>query len=258
MYILLAAGVLAVGALACSLGGAAGATQAPAATAIVATVQVGQAGTAAPTTAPGAATAAPTEAANAAPTEAGAPSGDPLDVIGRALRAQLSAPAYRRHTTGVDGDTTYDILIEYVAPDYLHQVVGKNEFVYIKDVGTWRKGSDGAWIAAPTDSGAPVFAALDPATVDDLLKSVDISQVKFLGPQVLDGRPMWQYQFVTRTDIGNGKIITSTSKLWVGVADGLPYRTESESDSVLHEGAKTQSVSVSEYPTDIVRIQPNP
>jgi hypothetical protein len=247
---LLAVLVLAVGALACNLGGPGGATQAPAPTAIVATVQVGQAATAAPTTAPGAATAAPTGA--------GAPSGDPFDVIGQALRAQLSAPAYRRHTTGVDGDTTYDILIEYVAPDYLHQVTGKNEYVYIKDVGTWRKGSDGTWIAAPTDSGAQVFAALDPATVDELLKSVDVSQVKFLGPQVLDGRPTWQYQFVTHTDIGNGKVLTATSKLWVGVADGLPYRTETESDSVLHEGAKTQSISVSEYPTDIVRIQPNP
>jgi hypothetical protein len=247
--------VLAVGALACSLGGAAGATQAPASTAITAaTTQPGEAATAAP----GAATAAPTEAGSAASTEAGAPSGDPFDVIGQALRAQLSAPAYRRHTTGVDGDTTYDITIEYVAPDYLHQIVGKNEFVYIKDVGTWRKGSDGAWIAAPTASGAQVFAALDPSTVDELLKGVALDQVQFLGPQVLDGRPMWQYQFVTHTDIGDGKIIAATSKLWVGVADGLPYRTETESDSVLHEGAKSQSTAVSEYPTDIVRIQPNP
>ncbi|MEP7359082.1 MAG: hypothetical protein ABI847_17660, partial [Anaerolineales bacterium] len=203
-------------------------------------------------------TAAPTAASGASATEAGAPSGDPLDIIGQAERAQLNAPQYIRHTVGTDGDSHYEITIEYIAPDYLHEIVGDNEFVYIKDGGTWRRANGGDWTATSSDGSAQVFAALDPATIDELLASVDINQVKFLGPELLDGRPTWVYQFVTHTDIGNGKVLEATSKLWVGVADGLPYRSESDNPSVLTEGATGHSETTVDYTTEIVRLQPNP
>ncbi len=253
--IFLAVSVLALSALACDLGGAASPTQAPAATATLATTQPGQA----PTTAPGAATAAPTQAGNAAPTTAAPPSGDPLDIIGRALRAELSAKSVRRHTVGTDGDTKYENTLEYVAPDYLHQIVGNNEFIYIRGVGTWRKKtSDATWIAAGLGSSEQVFAGRDPAIMDGYMKSIVVDQVKFVGPQLLDKRPTFEYQYLVHLDPSTNTVADLTNKLWVGVADGLPYRLETDYDSVLHAGAKVHSVIVIEYPTDITVIRPKP
>jgi len=41
--------------------------------------------------------------------------------------------------------------------------------------------------------------------------------------------------------------INSTSKLWLGVLDKLPYKQEGESDSVLHKGSKTKTSGTWEY-----------
>jgi hypothetical protein len=65
-----------------------------------------------------------------------------------------------------------------------------------------------------------------------------------VGPDILDGKPMLVYQYTLNN---------SPAKLWVGVADGLPYKVESVSKS----GAKT-TVTISDYNAQIVLTPPIP
>ena len=51
----------------------------------------------------------------------------------------------------------------------------------------------------------------------------NITNAKLIGPDILNGKPMLVYQFnytFTQDNIN----ITTTTKLWVGVSDGLPYQ----------------------------------
>ena len=214
---------------------------------------------ASPTQAPGAATAnaAPTQAEAANLTAPAAPSGDSLDIVGRALRAELNAKAYRIHTTGSDGDTQYASTIEYVAPDHVHAIVGKSEYIYVKGVGTWKKGSDGRWVKSATDVSALVFAAYDPAGIEAIMKNVVVGQVKLLGPELKDGRATLVYQFVSRTTLSAGTKLLVTSNMWIGVTDGLPYRLETDNDSILKAGAKAHSESVIDYDPTITFETPS-
>ena len=88
-----------------------------------------------------------------------------------------------------------------------------------------------------------VAQVLSPQTVEDLAKSISVDKLKFIGPDLIDGKPMWVYQYETTMDL-TGTKINSTAKVWLGALDKLPYKQESESDSVLHKGGKTKTSGI--------------
>lgn len=68
----------------------------------------------------------------------------------------------------------------------------------------------------------------------------------FVGLDLIDGKPMWVYQYSTAVDLTGTKVATTT-KVWLGVLDRLLYKQESESDSPQQPGAKTRRISTWEY-----------
>jgi hypothetical protein len=61
--------------------------------------------------------------------------------------------------------------------------------------------------------------------IDELTKN---AQVKFLGPEVLDGTPTLVYEYTLANAFGTN--MTSTSKTWIGASDSLPRKSETEAE----------------------------
>jgi hypothetical protein len=211
--------------------------------------------TTAPTTVPAATTApvsspAPTQAA-AAPN---APSGKPSDLIVKALRA-LSTHSVRVTTAVADPVGTPPVVrstFEFVPPDRMHVTLGNQETIIIKGQGTWIK-QNGKWVKSPVDMSTSFFGLFDPNNVDELAaelaKTTTTTPPQFVGPDLLDGKPMFVYQYTSTTKgLGpNGSDIQSTSKLWTGALDNLPYKIESTRDSTGHPGQKVQTIVTYTY-----------
>lgn len=178
----------------------------------------------------------------------------PLDVMTRAMRAQLDAKSYRAHvTSSISDGTSNAMVIEYVAPDrYRMTTEGqggsagkgfKMEYV-IAGNATYIKTPNSGWVKSPVDASQIVKAFRDPKMLDELAKSAD---VKFVGADTLDGAPMLVYQYTQVNPMGLK--MTSTAKTWLSVADGLPRKTESEGE---FDGKKTKTlVRISDYNADI-------
>lgn len=178
----------------------------------------------------------------------------PLDVMTRALRAQLDAKSYRAHVTSTLGDGVANkMLIEYVAPDSYHMTsTGQGggtaegtsmEFVIVKGA-MHMKTPDGKWVKSPIDASQMIKAFRDPKMLDELVKTAD---VKLVGADTLDGAPMLVYQYTQNNPLGMN--LKNTARTWLSVADGLPRKTESEGE---FNGKKTKTlITMSDYNADI-------
>jgi outer membrane lipoprotein-sorting protein len=191
---------------------------------------------------------------NAATTAAAISADDkPLDVMTKAMRAQLDAKSYRANVTSSMSDgTTSSMLIEYAAPDRYRMTTeakpggGKSyqmEYVIVGGA-TYLKAPNGGWVRSPIDAGGMIKAFRDPKMLDELTKTAD---VKYVGAETLDGEPVLVYQYTQNNPMGMN--LKSTSKTWLSVADGLPRKTESEGE---FNGQKTKTlVKMSDYNSDI-------
>jgi hypothetical protein len=223
-------------------------TQAPEATA-----------TAAPTAAPAATeTTAPTTTPAPSPTPdlaANAPTGQAaLDLLVQASKAQLAQAAFRATITGKDAngkDTA--LVIEYVKPDGFHLVTSEQEFIIVKD-GTFMKAPNGKWQKSPVNVQGLISEVLNEQSIERLVKDLNYQDVKLVGADIIAGKPVWVYQYKSTSDIGGAKVATDT-KTWIGIADKLPYRMESESDS--GSGAKSSMVGTYEYDESIKIVAPS-
>jgi len=177
----------------------------------------------------------------------------PLDVMTKAMRAQLDAKSFRAHiTSSASNDPSNKMTIEYVAPDRYRMVSeaqggeGKNfnqEFIIVGNA-TFIKGPNGQWVKSPVDAGGMVKAFRDPKMLDELAKTAD---VKYAGAEMLDGAPMLIYEYTQNNPMGMN--LKSTAKTWLSVADGLPRKTETEGE---FNGQKTKTlITISDYNTDI-------
>jgi hypothetical protein len=207
---------------------------------------------------PATATTAPSATATKVP-QPSAPTGNPFDLILNAHRAQMSAKTWRTRTTQTDSDgKTSTTLFEYVAPDRMHLATSTgNETIAIKGVGTYQKPAGGQWLKSPIDMSDLMFSFLDPKAFDEYKDTIVTTDVKFVGPDLIDTKPMFVYQYssiVKGTLTGTGDL-KGTTKLWVGVVDGLPYKTESDQDSAVKPGTKTHTVVIYDYDPNI-KIDP--
>jgi hypothetical protein len=178
----------------------------------------------------------------------------PLDVMTKAMRAQLDAKSYRAHVTSTLADgVPSKMLIEYVAPDSFRMTrAGQGggtdgdstmEYVIVRGA-MYMKTPDGAWAKSPVDASEMIKSFRDPKMLDELAKTAD---VKFIGPDTLDGAPMLVYQYTQNNPMGMN--LKSTAKTWLSVADGLPRKTETEGE---FNGQKTKTlITISDYNADI-------
>lgn len=194
------------------------------------------------------------QAATASTTDLQPPSGDPFNVLKNATLAEIQAKSFRQTTTIVSGDgKTSQLMIEYVAPDRIHLVSASGEQIAIKGKGAWVKHAD-KWQASAPAMADVFFQALSPAGIDELLKTIQVKSVKFLGPELLDGKPMFVYQYETSIDLG-GQSIKGTSKMWIGALETRAYRVESISDSIAKPGTQDKTTSIYLYDIPIT-IEP--
>ncbi|HVG30491.1 MAG TPA: hypothetical protein VM864_12365 [Pyrinomonadaceae bacterium] len=206
----------------------------------------------------GGATTAPLNGTSTGATSAGVvlASDKPLDVMTKATRAQLDAKSYRANikNTASNG-TTSAITIEYAAPDRYHMVTRSQaggrettlEYVIVgKD--SFMKMNGGAWQRFPVDMSKMIAAFRDPKFIEELAKASD---VKFVGADTVGGAPMLVYEYTMNNAMGAN--VKTHAKSWVAVADGLPRKSESESE---FGGVKTRTeMTMSDYNSDI-KIEP--
>jgi len=202
-------------------------------------------------------TAEPTEVPPTEPPAAEAPTGQAgIDLLLDAMRAQLSQQAFRMNMTTEDGGKTTTMVMEYVAPNSFHSTTEKSEFILV-DGASYMKGADGKWEKSPMDLSGMVSQILSPELVDEMAKNITVEKMRFVGPDLIDGKPMWVYQYETTMEL-MGQKINSRATVWLGVLDKLPYRQESEGDSVVNKGSRTKTEIVYEYDSGITIEAPIP
>ncbi len=203
--------------------------------------------TVANTLAPQAATSIPTAAPP--PNSQNAPTDAPPDVIRRAMLAQLQAPRERvtSKLTSADGTVT-TFVMEYIAPANFHIRSDAMELIAVDGKGAWTKQGD-AWATADSALAKAFTSARDPEKIQELLDMIVWGDAKFIGAEMLNGKPMWLYSYTTvvkglRSD---GSDIRGANQLWVGALDGLPYKLVSESDSLFTSSGKDHAEQLHEY-----------
>jgi hypothetical protein len=178
----------------------------------------------------------------------------PVEVMTKAVRAQLDAKSYRARVTSTPANgASTNMLIEYSAPDrYRMTVEGpggesgkgyKMEYVIVGGA-TYIKMPNSGWVKSPIDASEMIKSFRDPKMIDELTKTVDM---KLVGADTLDGAPMLVYQYTQNNPMGMK--LKSTSKTWLSIADGLPRKTETDGE---FNGTKTKMLmTMSDYNADI-------
>jgi hypothetical protein len=192
------------------------------------------------------------------PVTAGA---DPHGELTKAMSAMLAAKSYRSRmqsssSSGINGTT----LVEFSAPDRFHLTreatlpgrgPSKQETIIIGN-DTWMKMGDAPWQKFPANLGEMITQLRNPKAVEELAKA---TEVKFIGPDVLDGSPAMVYQY-TLNDI-EGKGFKNTAKTWVGVTDNLPRKTESETEMNITGKQTDTKTTVTYYDYGaVIKIEP--
>ncbi len=188
---------------------------------------------------------------------------DPRGAVTRAMGAMLAAKSYRaRWVTSSSSGTNSTTILEYVAPDRYHMVreaersagnINKIETIIVGQK-TFMKMGDGPWRKFPVNVGELIAQFRDPKVIDELSKSAEI---KFVGPDTLDGSPTMVYQYTYSDPQGKG--FKTTAKTWIGVANNLPLKTESEGESeVMGKTLNSKStITYYDYDADIKIERPD-
>jgi hypothetical protein len=170
---------------------------------------------------PPALAAQPTTAAPAAS------SGSPRDAIIAAGKAARAATSYRAQATITQaGADMGEITTDTVAPDRAHmmmKIAGQNtETIRIGET-TYSRVNDGQWVKAPPSHATPQL-------IDALIKAESITDAQLVGPDTLDEKSTLVYQYSAKLtmDVKSKFEFSIVGKVWVGVADGLPYKNEAD------------------------------
>jgi hypothetical protein len=193
-------------------------------------------------TAPAVASATPTAAPEVSPTAT-----DPLQAIANSVHSFGAITSYRL-TVVIEGGTPNEnstIKIEVAGKEY-HFVSSRGvEFYLIGNTFYLKQGAKAQWRKLPSNSveATSVTAALL-AAKESVTSAIAAHNASLSGADIIDGKPMLVYQYTL-----NG----APAKLWVGAADGLPYKNEGISKT----GSKT-TLTISDYNAQIVLTPPIP
>lgn len=186
-------------------------------------------------TKPAAATAAP-----AAPAAPALPVGDPLDIIRKAQIASTQR-AYRSEVVSESKDGKTVIKGTFVPPGNLHVMTDSNgaQFeMFIVGDKLWMK-RDGKVTESP-NAKITIAKTLEQYAKDPDSLGIKISDAKFIGPDVVNGAATWVYSLTSTMAEANFK---SSGKIWIGVANGLVLKQESEGEFGGIKSKTTQTVT---------------
>ena len=106
------------------------------------------------------------------------------------------------------------------------------------------------WIKSPINMGEMMSGLLNQQNIEEMLKEMDVADLKFIGLDTVNGKPTWVYQHATSMKVGE-QAIKSQGKSWLGITDKLVYKMESESDSLVNKGGKTKTTVLYDYDPNI-------
>jgi TonB family protein len=165
-------------------------------------------------------------AAGATKSEAGSlqvsPKGDIRETIVRALNGLRIPKSFRMRRVLSGGGCNTATVLEVMKPDRSHTIQNENdETIFIGKKGYGRK-ENGPWVKF-TDGMTEDFTR---AQSDINVQIKRIGQVKLLGADTVNGVSVLGYEY-EHID-ASGKRTSDPSKIWIGLKDGLAYKTESE------------------------------
>jgi hypothetical protein len=163
----------------------------------------------------------------------------PREALVKALNSQFNAKSYKMAVVQNSSAGMSSVIeAEFVAPANYHvtarmtlngNATGPQEMIFL-DQDTFSRDPDGQWKKMPYDpKGAEAMGFKDHTLIDNLARSKD-DAVKVVGEDVLDGKRMIVFQH--GVDGAWPLPPNSTRKIWIGAADGLPYKSEVIADVV--------------------------
>jgi hypothetical protein len=160
------------------------------------------------------------------------PTSDARKDLGDSLRRLKAAYPYRLTETAsatANGQTAMPEstrVVEFAAADRSHMKWtggpgGDVEAISIGANHYWFE--NGKWTAGTVPSSGGEDRGADFANkLAEMVK-----EVKYLGPETINGVPCYAYSFTIETTVA-GQNYTGTGKVWIGAADGLPHQSDSE------------------------------
>jgi hypothetical protein len=169
----------------------------------------------------------------------------PEEILTKIFDRFKSLKSYKENIETFENDqSTGTMQFEVVNPDKVHgnmNVAGKNIEIIMISKTFYVKTGD-TWIKA--DMGMD----LEQFILSFEKEMSNMTDMKLIGPDNLDGRPTMVFQYNQKLDTGD-----STSKIWVGLIDGYIYQIESNSTT---NGKPTRTVvKLSDFNSDIT-IEP--
>ena len=205
-------------------------------------VLVGACRSAAPTAEPAQPAAVPASNEKEKEAAVNAARSNPLDGITNAFQKALATQSFRAQFESTAEGRTSQVAYEFVAPDRFRMRNGPTEMVligeaaYMKTLGSWQK--------VATGMQDQIKAIRDPKIIEQIKLATD---AKFLQADTLNGQPMLVYEYTSTNLMGIEG--TTYSKTWVGMFDGLPYKSEFEG---MVGSLKTKGMLIwSDYNADI-------
>ena len=125
------------------------------------------------------------------------PSDDPREALSKSMRALFAAKSFRARMEGSAAGRSITMLMEYVAPDRYHMKSEMGEIIVVGSNAYQNMG--GTWSKMPGDAGKLISNFRDPKMLDEINKSANI---KFVGTDTLDGKPMLVYQYTIDANQG--------------------------------------------------------
>ncbi len=173
---------------------------------------------------------------------------NPLEDLTRIFRGWASVKTFRAKIVVVPKTgVTIEAELEVVMPDRYHIVVKQQvvqlEYIIIGQTSYGKSGNQ--WQKISLQGIDLSFADVN-KIVAELGASTD---VKLIGPEVLDGAPTIVYQYTTT--ITTPTPLTTTSKVWVAVSDQLPRKMVSVAQS-----GTTTTVTYYDYNVNITIESP--
>ena len=144
---------------------------------------------------------------------------NPHNSVAAAFQRATEAQSFRAKLETTANGRTGFITYEFAAPDRYRMVNGAietiviGEVAYIKTMGAWQKTANSVGEQMKTIRSSELAAQAREAT-----------NVSFMQTETLNGEPTVVYNYITTKMSGASG--TSNNKTWVGLADGLPRKSE--------------------------------
>ena len=191
---------------------------------------------------------------NAQPTKTPRPArtattGDPMGILKQVPDKLNALKSYRikgQVTGGADPLLDGPLLMEVISPDKAHLSLPSFEFYSIGTTAYYKFGANATWMkGAQVDPGRNPLGVtvLNPRQM--IANAVKQNGVNLGQPGALNGKAMLVYNFKATASDPN----SSTGTLWVGVADGLPYKLlDLEQDGTNVEWLTARSMEILRLP----------